>query len=320
MPYALENQRYGFKKESTRGISEAIPDKFIAPSADANFDFKSQLIHDDKLRGIKESFPATSGILEGSGTLPAIDIEADTIGDLLYATLGSVHSAQIDPSGSPNVFTHSFKPANMVRFPSFTFFIDRQISVKKYPLTIFKKLEFSGSVNGKAQVNADILFKKEESSQSFQSIYNTPKPLMFYQTEIKLNNVLNTDIKGWTLTIDNGSAPYRTLNQSREVKDIVSSGKFIIEGGYEIYFEDETHRENFLNNLPETINITLTGDTIQNDYKNKLEIIIPKAKYTAYGFHDLDGLFGSAVKFNAEFDVELGFSINFILTNGISGY
>lgn len=320
MPYAIENQKYGFKKETNRGMSEPTPQKFLAPGAEAVLDYKSVLIPDDKLRGTKEEFPSSSGVKEGSGSLPAIDLEADTIGDLLYGCLGGVTTQQPDPTNSPTVYKHTFRPQNVVKFPSFTFFVDRGISAKKYPLTVFKKLDIKGSVNGKAQVSADVLFKKEEPSSTFQPSYNTPKPLMFHQTEFKLDGVLNQDVKSWSITIDNGSSAYRTLNQSQDVKDIISTGKFSIEGGYEIYFETEEHREKFLNNLPQSIELILTGDIIEDNYNNKLEIRIPKAKYTAYGFGSLDGLFGSAVKFKAEFDVNLGCGIEFVLTNKISGY
>jgi len=320
MPYPIENQVFGFKKESHRGIAEPAPDKFLAPGSEASFDYKSLLVPDSQLRGIKEPFPSSPGITEGSGTLPALDVEPQTIGDLLYGCLGGVESQQPDAANSPTVYIHTFRPKNTAKFPSFTFFVDRGISVKKYPLTVFKKLNITGSVNGKAQISADVLFKTEEPSSNFTPTYNTPKPLMFYQTEFKLNNILNQDVKSWFITIDNGSSAYRTLSQSREPKDIISSGKFSIEGGYEIYFETEDEREKFLNNLPQTINITLTGDVIEDAYKNKLEINIPKAKYTAYGFGTLEGLFGSAVKFNAEFAPASGFSIEFILTNSIPGY
>lgn len=320
MPYAIENQKYGFKKETTRGLSEPAPNKFIAPSSEASLDYKSLLISDDKLRAIKEQFPSVSGINEASGSLPGIDVEADTIGDFLYGCLGGVQTQQPDPTNSPSVYKHIFRPQNIVKFPSFTFFVDRGISVKKYPLTIFKKMNITGSVDGKAQISVDVLFKKEEPAQSFEPTYNSPKPFMFYQTEIKLDSALNQDIRNWFITVDNGSSAYRTLNQSRDVKDIVSSSKFNIEGGYEIYFENEENREKFLNNLSQQINIILTGDIIEDNYRNNLEINIPKAKYTAYGFQTIEGLFGSAVKFKPEFDSAAGYSIEFILTNSIQGY
>ncbi|MCX5784591.1 MAG: phage tail tube protein [Elusimicrobia bacterium] len=320
MPFATENQKYGFKKEATRGIAEATPQKFLAVGAEALLDYKSLLIADDKIRGSKEVFPSATGIREGGGTLPAIDLEADTLGDLLLGCLGKVTTTQPDAINSPTVFKHTFKPDNRVQFPSFTYFVDRGLGIKRYPLTVIKKLTMAGSVDGKGQVAADVLFKTEETTSAFSAVFGTPKPLMFFQTEFKLDGVLSQDVKSWTLSIDNASAAHRTLSQSRDPKDIVSSGRFAIEGGYEIYFETEANRQKFLDNLPQAIDLALTGDIIEDAFKSKLELSIPKAKYTAYAFGTLEGLFGSAVAFQAELDPALGYSLQAVLTNGVTGY
>ena len=320
MPFAIENQKYGFKKEATRGIAEAAPQKFLAVGAEALLDYKSLLIADDKIRGSKETFPSAAGVREGSGKLPAIDLEADTLGDLLLGCLGKATTAQPDAVNSPTVFKHTFKPDNRVQFPSFTYFADLGLGVKRYPLTVIKKLTMAGAVDGKGQVLADVLFKTEEPAAAFSAVFGAPKPLMFFQTEFKLDGVLNQDVKSWTLSIDNASAPHRTLSQSRDAKDILSSGRFVIEGGYEIFFETEANRQKFLDNLPQAIDIALTGDIIEDAFKNKLELSIPKARYTAYAFGALEGLFGSAVSFQAELDPALGYSLQAILTNGVTGY
>jgi hypothetical protein len=100
----------------------------------------------------------------------------------------------------------------------------------------------------------------------------------------------------------------------------VSSGKFVIDRGYDIYFETEANRQKFLDNLPQAIDLALTGDIIEDAFKNKLELSIPKAKYTAYAFGTLEGLFGSAVAFQAELDPVLGYSLQAIITNAVTGY
>ncbi|MFA5138330.1 MAG: phage tail tube protein [Elusimicrobiota bacterium] len=320
MPFAIENQKYGFKKETSRGIAEAAPQKFLAVGAEALLDYKSLLIADDKIRGSKEAFPSVAGVREGSGSLPAIDLEAETVGDVLLGALGKVTTAQPDQANSPTVYRHTFRPDNLVRFPSFTFFADRGLGVKRYPLTVIKKLTLAGGVDGKAQVTADVLFKTEEAASPFTATFGAPKPLMFHQTEIKLDGVLNQDVRSWSLSMDNASAAQRTLNQSRDAKDIISSGRFAIEGGYEVFFETEANRQKFLDNLPQTVDVVLTGDIIEDAFKNMLEISIPKAKYTAYGFGTIEKLLGAAVSFQAEVDPALGYSLQAVLTNGISGY
>jgi len=47
------------------------------------------------------------------------------------------------------------------------------------------------------------------------------------------------------------------------VRDIVSPGKFIIDGGFEIYFESETQRQRFLDGNASALEIVLAGDIIE---------------------------------------------------------
>src|SRR3989338_5197056 len=106
MPFAIENQKYGFKKEASRGTAETTPQKFLAVGGEALLDYKSLLIPDDKIRGVKEPFPSAPGIKEGTGALPAIDLEADTVGDLLFGCLGKVTTIKPDITNSPTVYQH----------------------------------------------------------------------------------------------------------------------------------------------------------------------------------------------------------------------
>jgi len=167
-------------------------------------------------------------------------------------------------------------------YASFTFFVDRGVSIKRYPLTVIKKLAFAGAVDGKALVAADLLFKTEEPGSAFTPSLGSPKPLMFFQTDFKLDGVSDLNVKSWNLSIDNGSVAHRTLNQSRDTKDIVSPGRFVIDGGFEIYFETDAQRQKFLDASAAALNIILTGDIIEDAFKNQLEFKVPEIRYSAY--------------------------------------
>lgn len=320
MPFATEQKIFGFKKEGSRGVAEASPAKFLAVGAESELNYNALLIPDDKIRGIKERFPSAPGMKEGTGTLAAVDVEAQTIGDLLFGCLGSVATVQPDATNSPTVYRHTYSRLNSLLMPSFTFFVDRGLSKKRYPLSIIKKLALSGAVDGKALVNADLLFKTEESSGVFTATYGAPKPLMFFQTDFKIDGVSDLNVKSWSLNIDNGSVAQRTLNQSRDAKDIVSPGRFIIDGGFEIYFETEAQRQKFLDSHSAAFNIVLTGDVIEDTFKNQLEFVIPEARYTAYPFGNLDELLGAAVTFEAQYNIAAGYSLRAILTNAVAAY
>jgi hypothetical protein len=320
MPFATEQKVFGFTKEASRGAAESSPAKFLAVGADSELTYTSALIPDEKIRGLKERFPMAPGIKEGSGSLNNIDVEASSIGDLLFGCLGNVATVQPDAGGAPNTYQHTFSRLNSLLMPSFTFFVDRKLSVKQYPLSIIKKLALSGAVDGKALVNAELLFKTEEPGPAVAPGFGAPKPLMFFQTDFKIDGLSNLDVKSWSLNIDNGSAGQRTLNQSRDVRDIVSPGVFIIDGGFEIYFETEAQREKFLNVSSAALNIILTGDAIEGTYNNKLEFVLPQVKYNAFPFGNLDDLLGASVTFDAEYNPAQGNSLEAILTNEVVSY
>ena len=320
MPFAIEQKIFGFKKEVSRGTPESAPSKFLAVGADSELNYSTVLIPDEKIRGFKERFPSAPGVKEGTGALSNIDVEASTIGDLLFGCLGNVATSQPDATNAPNTYRHIFNRLNSIQMPSFTFFVDRRLSVKRYPLTVIKKLALSGAVDGKALVNADLMFKTEEADSPLSPGFSSPKPLMFFQTDIKIDGVSNIDVRSWNLNIDNGSVVQRTLNQSRDARDIVSPGMFIMDGGFEIYFETEAQREKFLDAGAASFSILLTGDTIEDTYKNQLEITMPEIRYTAYPFGGIEDLLGASVTFDAEFNATTGKSLEAILTNEVSGY
>lgn len=320
MPFATERKSFGFKKEASRGIAESSPDHFLAVGVESELNYSTVLIPDDRIRGFKDRFASAPGIKEGTGTLATIDVEASTIGHLLHGCLGSVATVQPDATNSPTVYRHTFTRLNGIQMPSYTFFVDRGLSKKRYPLTVIKKLALSGAVDGKALVNAELLFKTEETSSLFSPNYGAPKPLMFFQTDFKIDGVSDLNVKSWSLNIDNASQVLRTLNQSRDAKDIVSSGRFVIDGGFEIYFETEAQRQKFLDASLAALKIILTGDIIEDAFKNELELTIPEARYTAYPFGNLDDLLGAAVTFEAQYNTTAGYSLEAKLTNAVASY
>jgi hypothetical protein len=320
MPFAIEQKKFGFKKEGVRGVAEVAPAKYLAVAADSELEYMGVRLADNKIRGTKQEYPSAAGIKEGKGTLKSIDVEADIVGDFLFGCLGKVTSVQPDATNDPLVFRHTFVPLTDVKYPSFTFFVDRALSVKSYALTVMKKLAFAGTVDGKAELTCDLLFKTEQPAAAFTPVYNTPKPLMFFQTDIRLDGVSDQNVKSWSLDIDNGSFAQRTLMQSRDPKDILAKGAFNVAGGYDVYFETEAQRQKFLDHLPASLEIILTGDVIQGTYKSTLDILIPRAIYSAFPFGTLDGLLGAAIKFDAELDPTQTNMIQATLTNQVTGY
>jgi len=316
--HTIEAKVFGFKAEAARGVSEAAPDKFLATGADANLDANHVPIEDNKIRGSKLRFESQPGVKGVIGSVPDVHVEAMTIGPLLKGVLGSVVSTQPDNIGAPTVWQHVVTRSDNPQLPSSTFFMDRGLGKKRYPLGIWKKLSFAGPTEGPVTVSADVLAQKEEVAPTIAPSFDSPKPFLFHQTDFKVNGVADLDVRSWALDIDNNASFLRTFNQSQDPRDIVSRGKFNIEGSFEVYFTTEANRAAFLANTAAALQIVLTGATITGAHKFKLTLDIPGARYLEYPYANLDELLGAEVKFRAERDAVAGYELQATLVNTLA--
>ncbi len=93
MPSSIEQKLLGLTKEAVRGVAETTVTRFIAPEKGAEFEFKPNLIQDEAVRGMFDRMPPTMGTKAGTAKL-SMDVEAENMGELIYATLGSVTTTE----------------------------------------------------------------------------------------------------------------------------------------------------------------------------------------------------------------------------------
>ena len=317
MVYSIEKKYFAVGKETTRGTAVA-PSRYIAVGADSEMEYKLNHIEDELVRGIFEKFPPFAGTKEGTGKLNNLDLTSTNCGELFLSCLGSVVSAQ---QGGTSAYKHTFTRASGLQLPSYTIHANRDLVQYQYPLSVVKSLAFTGSMDGQVKLSADILFKKEEAEGfALSPTWESPKPFMFHQTTIEIDGVDNlTDIKDWSLNIDNQSVAHRVLNGSQDIADILSFSKLLVSGGFTFYFGTEAERNKFLANTETQLKIKLVGDTIEDPYKHQLIITLPAIHYTAFPFGNIDGLLGAAVTFNAYYKSGVN-SVQLELTNTITSY
>jgi len=319
MPYAIEQKYFALGKETTRGTAVA-PSKYIPVLKDTEFEYKLNLVPDELVRGIFERFPSHAGTKEGTAKISGIDVMSNNIGELLNSLYGKVTSSLVGPT---NAYQHVFEKNNTtIQNPSYTVHINRGIGQKQYPLSVVKSIILKGTVDGKITADCTVLFKSENTEGfTLSPTWSEMKPFMFYQTTVSFDNTADLQtVKDWTVTIDNGSVYQRVLNNSQDVKDILTIGKINITGGMTVYFEDEARRTKFLNGDTTAIEIKAEGDTIETSYKHTIKITIPAAKYTAYPFGEVDGLLGAAVTFEGFYDLTTQKSSTVTLINTETSY
>lgn len=318
MVYAIEQKYLSLGKESVRGTAVA-PTRYIPVGVDSEIDYKLNLLEDEQLRGVMERFSPQAGTKECSGKITAMDVDSLNLGEMLLSLLGSVASTQ---QGATIAYKHTFTNLNDVQHPSYTFHIERKLAKKQYPLSVVKSIAFNGAVDGKLMADIDFLAKSEAAEGFSPSpTWVDPTPFMFYQTVITIDSTPNTtDIKDWTLNIDNGSIAQRVLNGSQDIQDVLTFAKLLVSGTMNVYFSSETERAKFLAKTATALNIKLTGALIASTYYNTLEIDIPQIFYTAYPYGNLDGLLGAAVAFNGYYKISGTNTIKVYLTNTATSY
>ena len=321
MPYSIEQKVFGLTKEAVRGTAEAAVGRFIPVDRATELDYKLNLIEDEQLRGMFDRLSPQSGTKEGAGTLTGIDVQSDNVGEIFHSLLGSVVSSDVGTAGE--AYKHVFSRAAGISLPSYTIFANRGISAKAYPLSIVKSIALNGTMDGKAKLDASILFKNEvTTAATFAPVWDEPIPFMFFQTEVKIAGGISADVRSYSLNIDNQSLGLRSLNNSQDVRDIIAPGKLLANGTFEIYFETEAERAKFLANTASSFEINLVGSVIETGQNHRLKIALPKIHYTAFPYGELDGLLGAAVAFNAYYTagVSPAAALSVELTNKIASY
>ena len=320
MPYSIEQKIFGLGKESVTRGTAAAPSVWLPVAKDTEMIYKLNLVKDEQVRDILEVFPSKAGIKDGTGKISGVDVDATNIGEILFSLMGKRADAQ---EGATVAYSHKFtKDSTVLQNQSYTFYVGRGLSAKQYSLGVVKSVAMKGTVDGKAKLDADVLFQTETTdSAAITPTWVDPTPFMFYNTQIKTGGSADiTTIKDWNLTIDNQSFAKRVLNQSQDIVDVVTAGKLQVSGGFTAYFEDEARRTLFLAATSTTLEIICTGGAIATPYNYSLDINMPHILYTAYPFGEVDGLLGAAVTFDAYYDVATSETIDITLINKTTAY
>lgn len=314
--YPIEAQRFGIKKEASRGTAETTPAYWFPVLKGTEFNYSLGLLDNDVLKGDPTMLPPVAGKKSGTGKIK-LPLDAQSCGEIFRGLLGSVSSAQ---QGGSAAYKHIITVSSSYQKPPYTFFYDYGIDVKKYALGIIKKVSLSGAVDGVGALEADVLFKNEASGSIGSPTFPTQRYLAFNQMDFKVAGTSNTDIKDWNIEIDNGATPLWTLNQSQDVIDIVTGGKMDIKGGFTIYFSTEAERTKFLANTAVALRMIATGPLIAATYYYTVDVNIYEAHYTAFPFGDDAGLLAAKVNFTGYYSAADSKAIQIDVTNAVTAY
>jgi len=314
--YSIESQRLGLAKEASRGTAESAPSKWYPTRGIAQIDYALNHINDDALRGIYEKYPMIAGIKTGEAKIP-LYLDAQMAGEFFYSLLGSVSSSQ---QGGTAAYKHTIVRSSSISPIAYTLFLDRGMNVMKYNLGCVKKIALKSSVDGLIEMDVDALFKTEASGSIGSPSFPTQRYLSFQHVDFKIAGSSNTDVKEWSLSVDNGARAHRTLSGSQDLSDIVSPSKLNIDGSFTIYFQNTTERDKFLANTTSAIRVLMVGSTIASTYKYTVDVNVYAANYKAFPYGEDQGLLAAKATFEGVYSSSDSKALQVDVTNTDTAY
>jgi len=243
-----------------------------------------------------------------------------------FTTAADTGSAIAQTSASAvnnRVFKHVFSgPPSSVQPTTYTFFIDRGLSIKAYNGCAVKKMSLACPEGDFLNHESEMLGISEAPGAIGSPSYTSDlEPLSFQHVLYKVGGVTETEIKNFTLEIDSKAFGKRIYNQSQDVADILAAARMEISGGFDIYFTSEDERTKFLATTVQDLEIIAEGNAMTGvATKDSIDIIIPEIQYQAYPFDYKDDLLAASVKFSANYNVATSKMIEIDVVNLTSSY
>ena len=318
--YIVDRKQFGITKESSRGTVETTPARWLYVARDADLSYGLEHVDFDRIASqASGEFAPEAGRKVGKGKF-TMDLEAQTIGEVLNSLLGSYSGAQVSTS---TAYVHTFTKTSSTQHPGYTLFAERGVDYFGYNLGICKSLEISLDSKGKAQAMTEWLMKNEQTRAASTATLPTPDPLMFYQAQVEIDDTTaGSRIGALKLKIDNQAEALWRYNQSQNCDDIIVAKKPIIEGGFDMFFTSTSERADFLANTSRKMEFNITGDQIGSTGAYfKFLATMYACKYTAVPFDsELEGLLGASVAFKGFYSLSDSKAIDIIIGNTSTTY
>jgi len=316
--YIVDRKQFGLAPEAVRGTVETAPTKWLYVARDAELAYDLEHVEHEAIGSQNAGeFAPEAGRKVGKGKF-SMDLEAATIGEVLYSLMGAYSGAQV---GATTAYDHTFTKTSSTQHPAYTLFAERGVDYFGYNLGICKSLEFSLDNKGRGKAATEWLFKSEQTRAASTASHYTPDPFMFYEAQVEIDDTTaGLRIGGLKLKIDNGAEALWRYNQSQDCEDIIVAKRPAIEGGFDMYFTSTAERADYLANTSKKIEFNLTGAALATS-NFKMLVTLPACKYTAVPFDgEKDGLLGASVAFKAFYQSTAGAAASIIVTNASTTY
>ncbi len=300
-----------FKKETTWGTA-VVPDKSIAVRPTGGIQIKTGMNLVPAVKGLlQKNYKAIKGKTSYEGDF-TMDAFADYIGHFLLSALGTDTPAT--HAGESIVYDHVFTETNPK--PSLT--IEQSISEnsRRFAGSIVSGFKISGKVGEMLAFSPHIMAKTQASSTQITGAFSNVEPFNHAQLQVKIGGSVIGEVESIELDYKNGLDLVYALGNVEPAYASISGGSQVT-GKIELYLDATalTRLTNYLANTNESIELIATGGAIGNAAAYVLDILIPKAVYTAVESKVTDNHNLLSISFEGIYDTATSKMMAVTLTN-----
>lgn len=265
-----EGSRYAsyFVQELSSGVSPANAALKVFRATKSGLDISIAALQSEEIRNDAEVADFRLGARHVAGTASA-ELSYGTFDDLIAAALRGVWAVDTLVAG--------------VARPSFTF-VDFNEDIQDLPYTIYRGCEVN-SLNIKISASAMVTVEFGIVGRTMEQRADLPagwtkgnrtvtSPMDGFSGGLSANGTKNNVVTELSIDINNGIEPRFVVGSKYSIRP--GSKRRNVTGSLTAYFEDNTLRLAYLNELPQAIVMSLTDGASGNTY----EITMPKVKLT----------------------------------------
>ncbi|PZQ87300.1 MAG: hypothetical protein DI534_14940 [Leifsonia xyli] len=265
-----EGSRYAsyFVQEPSSGVSPENAALKVFRATKSGLDISIAALQSDEIRNDAEIADFRLGARHVEGTASA-ELSYGTFDDLLAAALRGTWESDTLVAG--------------ILRPSFTF-VDFNADINDLPYTIYRGCEVNSlnikiSASAMVTVEFGIIGRTMEQRAALPAGWivgsrTVTSPMDGFSGGLSANGVKNNVITELSIDIDNGIEPRFVVGSKYSIRP--GAKRRNVTGSLTAYFEDNTLRLAYLNELPQAIVMTLSDGASGNTY----EITMPKVKLT----------------------------------------
>ncbi len=313
----------GIGRETTRGT--AVAPSYWAKHLELDFIQKVEKAYNESSLNVLDKYNAADVMKDWAEGKLGGKITDRSFGLLLAAAAGQpLTSVQRGTSG---VYDHTAAQSQSNNSLSLTLALKDLNRDERYALAMLRSLEISAEVGQWAKFAADFLSKKPTAAAGNSVAYVAENEFKAKHLSVKLAaNVAGLagatpiDARMMKVSIDRGVDPYFALG-SNDPKDIYAQ-EVEIKGDFTLLFDSVAHRDAYLNNTNQAMQISLVNSDVTIGATNPaLVLTFPKVNLSDWGLDQgLSKMVEQTIGFQGLYSQTDGKSWDAVLTNQVAAY